>query len=52
MSIPKYILLGWYALSAILAVAHIGKERKPTTPGVAVVMLVILAGLAALVVIA
>lgn len=52
MSTPKYVLLAWYALSALYAVARIGKPVKPSTPGAVAIGLVILAGVAWLVVIA
>lgn len=52
MNWPKYVLLVWFALSAILMVAGVGKPRTPLTPNVAVVSLLLLAGLAWLVVIA
>ena len=52
MSVFKIILLAWFVLSALLMVANIGKERKPSTAGAAAVGLVILGGLATLVVFA
>ena len=38
-------LIAWFALNAVLTVAMIGKERKPSTPGAAVVSLFIFAAL-------
>jgi hypothetical protein len=52
MSIPKYVLLAWLALSSVVGVVKIGKPVKVTTPGVAAIGLVITATLAWLVVIA
>lgn len=52
MTWPKYVLLARYVLSAFICVSQIGKPKKPTTPGLACALLVVLAGLAALVVIA
>jgi hypothetical protein len=52
MSVYKYILLGWYMLSALLMVSSIGKPRKPIMGGAAAVGLVILGGIATLVVLA
>ena len=52
MSIPKYVLLAWFAFSVLLGVARIGKPVRMSTPGSAAVSLVILGALAWLVVIA
>lgn len=52
MSAAKYVLLGWYALSALISVTRIGKPSKPTTPAVAAIGLVIVGACAWLVVIA
>jgi hypothetical protein len=50
MSPYKIALIAWFTLSALLAVGMIGKERKPTTPAMACIILVIEGGLIALVV--
>jgi len=52
MSIPKYVLLAWYAFSVLLGVARIGKPVKASTPGSAAISLVIVGALVWLVVIA
>lgn len=36
-----WILLGWWAIGAILTISCIDKPRKPTTPGVAILVLII-----------
>lgn len=50
MTWPKWILLAFFALSVLSTVATIGKPRNATTPGLAVVSIVLTAVLAALVV--
>ncbi len=45
-------LLGWLALSVVVSISMIGKERKPITPAVAVTVLLIDALLAFAVVMA
>lgn len=35
----KVILISWLVLGALATVGSIGKARKPTTPGLAVVVL-------------
>ncbi len=45
-------LLAWLALSVVVSISMIGKERKPTTPAVAVIVLLIDALLAFAVVMA
>ena len=52
MSGPKIFLLTWFALTALITVATIGKERQPVTPRQAAIALAIQGGLAWLVVIA
>jgi len=52
MSAPKYVLLAWYALSALISVSRIGKPSKPMTAGVGAISLVIIGVMATLVVIA
>lgn len=34
-------LVCYFALEALVAIGYIGRERKPVTPGVAVVMVII-----------
>jgi hypothetical protein len=41
MSIALYIIAGWITLGAILNITTIGKERKPTTPATAAVVVVV-----------
>lgn len=36
-------LIAWFACSALLTVAMVGKPRKTTTPGVAVIVLILIA---------
>ena len=45
-------ILAILALNAVVSIAMIGKERKPTTPGVAIAVLVINAAMAYAVVMA
>lgn len=45
--IAKWAVLTWCGISALIVVAGIGKPRKPTTPGVAVLTLVIIGAEAA-----
>ena len=52
MTWPKIILLAWYALSLLTTIATVGKPKKPTTPGIATAVVVVLGILAWLVVIA
>ncbi|GMA26161.1 hypothetical protein GCM10025864_39200 [Luteimicrobium album] len=52
MTWPKIVLLAWFAFSALVTIATIGKPRKPTTPGVATGSIVILGVVVWLVVIA
>ena len=52
MSIPKYILLAWFATSALVSVSRIGKTSKSLTPGVAAITLAVTGIIAWLVVIA
>ena len=37
----KYLLLGYFALSAIATILAIGKEREPITPGVGAVVTIV-----------
>ncbi len=48
----KLALLALYGAALLITIAMIGKERKPLTPGGAVVSVVITAGMATLVVLA
>ena len=52
MSWPKWVILSWYALSMLVIIAKIGKERKPITPPEAALSLIFTGALAWLVVIA
>jgi hypothetical protein len=52
MSVYKIILLAWFAFGAIMSVALIGKDRKPTTPSQVAIQLVLIAGVCTLVVLA
>ncbi|GMA26176.1 hypothetical protein GCM10025864_39350 [Luteimicrobium album] len=52
MTWPKIVLLAWFALGALMTVATVGKQKKPTTPGTAAVSLVLVGLVAWLVVIA
>lgn len=45
MNIALYVIAGWLALGALLSIGNIGKERKPTTPGQAAVIVLIDAAL-------
>jgi hypothetical protein len=40
-----WLLIGWFALQGVVAVAIIGRPREPFTPGTAVVSLVLNTGL-------
>ncbi len=46
MNLPKIILLAVYAVSLLCSIATVGKERKPVTPGGAVVITIVTAALA------
>lgn len=50
MSWQQWTLIAWYALGILATVGTIGKPRKPIDPDLAVVMIVVQAGLIALVV--
>lgn len=52
MSWPKYVLLAFQALGVLLTVGQIGKVRKPLTPNIAAVSLIVSGVVAWLVVIA
>jgi hypothetical protein len=52
MSWPKYVLLGWYVLSALVTIHSIDKPAKTMTPERAMVVMVFLGMLVALVVMA
>ncbi|MCL2089871.1 MAG: hypothetical protein FWH11_01375 [Micrococcales bacterium] len=52
MTWPKIVLLAWYAVAAVVSIAQIGKDRRPTTPGGTAIAVVLMAGIATLVVIA
>jgi len=52
MNWPKIVLIALYALAMFTTIASVGKEKKPTTPGVAALSTAITIGLIALVVIA
>jgi len=52
MSFAKWFLLGWFASSALVTVATIGKARQPLNPVAAAISLLVFAGLSYLVVIA
>ena len=41
MDWQKWVLLGILALNTLVAIATVGKPRRPTTPGVAVAVLVL-----------
>ena len=41
MKLAVFFIAGWIAMGAIIAVATIGKPRKPITPGVAAGIIVI-----------
>ena len=41
MNVFAWLAVGWIATGALMIVANIGKVRKPTTPVVAAVALVI-----------
>ena len=48
----QWAILSVIALSEVASIAMIGKERKPTTPGIAILNLLINAALAYMVVMA
>lgn len=50
MEWQQWVLVAWLAFSALTLVFSIGRERKPLTPGAAVISLLILGALTALVV--
>ena len=52
MSIPKIILLVWFAWAALNSILLVGKERKPFTPKVAAASVVMTGIISFLVVIA
>ena len=52
MNWPKIILIGYLALGVLMAIAQVGKPRKPTTGGVVALATVFTAAVAFLVVIA
>jgi len=52
MGWPKYILIAWLVLGALLTIAHVGKKREPMTAGTAALSTVFTAGLVWLVVLA
>lgn len=52
MSWPKYVLLAWIALSALLNIAYVVKRREPTTGNNVAISTIIYGGLAWLVIIA
>lgn len=52
MKIALYILAGWQVLNVFLTIGYIGKSRKPITPGQAVVMVMISAGVATVLILA
>jgi hypothetical protein len=45
MNWAVYGIAGWLTLGAILSIAFIGKQRKPTTPGAAAIVVLIDAAL-------
>jgi hypothetical protein len=52
MTWPKYVLLAWYAVAALITVGTVGKPRQPLKPSTAAMSLVLVGGMCALVVIA
>lgn len=50
MNWQKWALIAWLTFGAIVSVTQIGKPKKPTTPGVAAISLVLTLGVIALVV--
>ena len=52
MNVPTIILLVWFALSALVTVATVGKPREPMSPGSAALALFFTGVMAWLVVIA
>jgi hypothetical protein len=50
MNIFAWILIGWLVFSSLFIVAGVGKQRTPTTPGVAAAAVFIQAALIALVI--
>lgn len=52
MTWEKWVLLGILLFSSMMVILTIGKPRQPITPGMALVILLVNAGFAALVVFA
>ncbi len=52
MSIALYVLAGLIALSTLLTVASVGKQRKPVTAGIAIIVIVVNAAIIVLLVLA